>query len=35
MEAEEPATGSEFGNLLRRHRLAAGLSQEALADAPG
>lgn len=32
MEVEERATGSGFGSLLRRHRLAAGLSQEALAE---
>ena len=31
MEVEERATGSDFGTLLRRYRLAAGLSQEALA----
>jgi predicted ATPase/transcriptional regulator with XRE-family HTH domain len=32
MEVEERATGSDFGSLLRRHRQAAGLSQEALAE---
>lgn len=32
MEPEERTTGSEFGTLLRRHRLATGLSQEALAE---
>jgi predicted ATPase len=33
VEDEKPAPGSsDFGNLLRRHRLRAGLSQEALAE---
>lgn len=32
MEVEERAAGSDFGTLLRRYRLAAGLSQEALAE---
>lgn len=33
MDVEERASGSsDFGALLRRHRLAAGLSQEALAE---
>jgi transcriptional regulator with XRE-family HTH domain len=33
MEDEGRLTvSSDFGNLLRRHRLAAGLSQEALAE---
>jgi predicted ATPase/DNA-binding XRE family transcriptional regulator len=33
MEVEDRASSSpEFGSLLRRHRLAAGLSQEALAE---
>ena len=29
---QEGARGSRFGNLLRQHRIAAGLSQEALAE---
>lgn len=32
MEVEERGSSSDFGHLLRRHRLAAGLSQEALAE---
>jgi predicted ATPase len=32
MEHERPARGASFGELLRRHRLAAGLSQAALAE---
>ena len=32
MEHESPAGGSTFGELLRRHRLEGGLSQEALAE---
>jgi transcriptional regulator with XRE-family HTH domain len=32
MELEEGGGSSDFGTLLRRHRLAAGLSQEALAE---
>lgn len=32
MEVKERTAGPDFGTLLRRHRLAAGLSQEALAD---
>lgn len=32
MEVEERSSSSDFGNLLRRHRLTAGLSQEALAE---
>lgn len=32
MEVEERGSSSDFGSLLRRHRLAAGLSQEALAE---
>ncbi len=32
MEHESPAGGSAFGELLRRHRLEAGLSQELLAE---
>lgn len=32
MEREERGAGTHFGNLLRRFRLASGLSQEALAE---
>jgi len=35
MEVEGRATSQEFGRLLRRHRLAAGLSQQALAERAG
>jgi transcriptional regulator with XRE-family HTH domain len=35
MERDQAATGVPFGRQLRRYRLAAGLSQEALAERAG
>lgn len=35
MKADQPPPGKEFGDLLRRHRLMAGLSQEELAERSG
>ncbi len=35
MKADQPPAGGEFGDLLRRHRLMAGLSQEELAERSG